>query len=141
MKFIKIFALVLGYSVIAGFSMASMVASAGIIPPRVISGNEASVTIKAVSGYNSPSVQNAADEYCDKYGRSARLTQRHGFGRFTYDCVKSDSATPAQSDNDEIPAEKTAESESQSDEKCTVQQVLKMRDAGLSDNQIQAACE
>ncbi len=43
--------------------------------------------------------------------------------------------------NDEIPAKETVESESQSDEECTVQQVLKLKDAGLSDNQIQDACE
>ena len=141
MKFIKIFALVLGYSVIAGFSMASMVASAGIIPPRVIDGDETSVTIKAVSRLNSAAVQSAADEYCEQYGKSARLAQQLVLNRFTYDCVESDSATPVQDSNDEIPAETTPESESQSDDKCTVQQVLKLRDAGLSDNQIQAACE
>ena len=44
-------------------------------------------------------------------------------------------------ENNEIPAEKTVESESQLDEKCTVQQVLKLKDAGLSENQIQEACE
>jgi hypothetical protein len=44
-------------------------------------------------------------------------------------------------EDNEAPAEKTAESDSESDDKCTVDQVLKMKDSGLSDNQIQAACE
>jgi hypothetical protein len=141
MKGVNVFAIGLGYIVIAGLSVASGVASADIIRPMVISGNETSVTIKAVSGYNSPEVRFVADEYCNQYGKSAQLAQRHGFGRFTYDCVKSDSVTPAQSDNDEIPAEKTPELETQSDEKCSVQQILKMKDAGLSNNQIEQACE
>lgn len=141
MKSVKVFALGLGYSVIAGLSVASGVASADLIRPRVISGNETSVTIKAVSTYDSPEVRLVADEHCNQYGKSAQLDKRHGFGRFTYDCVKSDSDTPAESDNDEIPAEKTSESDSQSDEKCTVQQVLSMKNSGLSDNQIEAACE
>ena len=44
-------------------------------------------------------------------------------------------------EDNEAPAEKTVESESQSDEECTVEQVLKLKDSGLSDNQIQKACE
>jgi hypothetical protein len=44
-------------------------------------------------------------------------------------------------ENNEVPAENTVESESQPDEKCTVEQVLKMKDAGLSENQIKDACE
>ncbi len=52
-----------------------------------------------------------------------------------------DRAEDRYDENNEIPAEKTIESESQLDEKCTVQQVLKLKDAGLSENQIQKACE
>ena len=44
-------------------------------------------------------------------------------------------------ENNEIPAEKTVESESKPDERCTVEQVLKLKDAGLSENQIKEACE
>lgn len=141
MKGIKIFALGLGYSVTAGLSVASGVASAGLIPPRVTSGDEESVTVKTIHIQNEPNVRLVADEHCNKYGRTAQLVEDHGFGRFTFECVKSASATPAQSENDEIPAEETVESESQSDEKCTVEQVLKLKDAGLSNDQIQAACE
>ena len=141
MKNVKIIVFAIKYSLVAGLFAASGIASAGIIPPRVIDGDETSVTIKAVSRLNSAAVQRAADEYCEQYGKSARLAQQLVFNRFAYDCVESDSATPVQDNNDETPAEITPESESQSDEKCTVQQVLKLKDAGLSENQIQDACE
>lgn len=49
--------------------------------------------------------------------------------------------TAVLSDEIDVPTEKTVQSKPQSDEKCTVQQVLKMKDAGLSDNQIEAACQ
>ena len=39
------------------------------------------------------------------------------------------------------PVEKKVTAIPEKEEKCSVQQVLKMKDAGLSDNQIQAACE
>ena len=45
------------------------------------------------------------------------------------------------SDETVLSAEKKVESKPQLNEKCSVKQVLKMKDAGLSDNQIEAACE
>ena len=71
----------------------------------------------------------ADDRYDDRQEILDRVEDRYDEERDRYD------------ENNEIPAEKTVESESQLDEKCTVQQVLKMKDAGLSDKQIEGACE
>lgn len=44
------------------------------------------------------------------------------------------------SDKIDTPDEKIVVPEPLPDDKCSVEQVLKMKDAGLSDNQIKAAC-
>ena len=80
----------------------------------------------------------ADDRYEDRQERLDRAEDRldEELGR-----LDEDNETHAEKTNNDTPAEKTVESESQSDEKCTVDQVLKMKDSGLSDNQIQKACE
>ncbi len=78
----------------------------------------------------------ADDRYDDRQERLDRAEER-------YD-EELDSIEKEQDqidENAENPAEKSVESESPSDEKCTVEQVLKLKDSGLSDNQIQKACE
>ena len=71
----------------------------------------------------------ADDRYEDRQDALDRAEDRYDE---ELDRVEEDNAAPA---------EKTVESDSESDDKCTVDQVLKMKDSGLSDGQIQKACE
>jgi hypothetical protein len=86
----------------------------------------------------------AQDRADDRYNdRQERLDRAEDPLDEELDRIEEDNEAPAENENNEAPAEKTAESDSEaeSDDKCTVDQVLKMKDSGLSDNQIQKACE
>ena len=78
----------------------------------------------------------ADDRYDDRQEMLDRIENRYDEEQDRYDEERDH-----HDENNEIPAEKTVESEPKLDEKCTVQQVLKLKDAGLSDNQIKKACE
>lgn len=82
----------------------------------------------------------ARDRADDRYDDRQEILDR-AEGRYDEELDRLDEEEDRYDENNEIPAEKTVESESQLDEKCTVQQVLKLKDAGLSENQIQEACE
>jgi hypothetical protein len=85
-------------------------------------------------------VDRARDRADDRYdNRQERLDQAED--RYDEEVDRLDKELDNPDENDEDTAEKTVESESQSDEECTVQQVLKLKESGLSDNQIQKACE
>ena len=78
----------------------------------------------------------ADDRYDDRQERLDRAEDR-----YDEEVDRLDKELDHPDENDGDTAEKTVESESQSDEECTVQQVLKLKESGLSDNQIQKACE
>jgi hypothetical protein len=85
-------------------------------------------------------IDRARDRADDRYEDRQEILDRVE-DRYYEERDRLDDELDRYDENNEVPAEKTVESESQLDEKCTVQQVLKLKDAGLSDSQILEACE
>ena len=63
-------------------------ASGGSWAPRVISGNDRSVSVEILPIHNEADALIVADRWCKKYDRSAVLVQDRRGGKFNYQCVQ-----------------------------------------------------
>lgn len=56
--------------------------------PRVLSGNDRSVSVEILPVQNESDALATAEKWCKKYSRSAVLVQDRGDGKFNYQCVQ-----------------------------------------------------